>query len=68
MMTRKHYIAIAAIFAAERRRILTETRVGHPRSAALETLDNLLDAQVEVFAADNSNFNRQRFIDAARRA
>ena len=58
MMTKKHFIAIAAAIAAE----------GDDESTTgkYETLDSLTERLALVFKADNPNFNRVSFINATK--
>lgn len=54
-MTKKHFIAIAATFAHA---------AGVATSDEKALLRSLADSQADVFATINSNFDRQRFLDA----
>jgi len=59
-MTKKNYIAVASIFADAFDRI----DKSDPRSEFHTLLDVRADL-IQMFAADNPNFDRARFIEAA---
>ena len=56
-MSRKHYVKVAAILAAERALATSEPE--------RRTIDNRARSLADVFKADNGRFDRQRFYDAA---
>ncbi len=55
-MSRKHYIAVAAILAGERALATTD--------AERRNVDNIARSLADVFKRDNGRFDRQRFYDA----
>ena len=58
-MTRRHFVRIAAIFAAQRASYDDELEAD-----AIRALDRLAKAQADYFATQNGNFDRARFIRA----
>jgi len=61
-MTRKHYVEVAEIIAAEvdTAKALTPVR----RGAALGALDSTARGLATMFAYDNRSFDRTRFMNA----
>lgn len=55
-MSRKHYVAVAAILAGERALSTTD--------AERRRLDNITRSLADVFKRDNGRFDRSRFYDA----
>ncbi len=55
-MSRKHYVAVAAVLAGER----AMARDDHER----RTVDNIARSVADVFKQDNGRFDRQRFYAA----
>lgn len=64
-MSRKHYVAIAATFAAQRREIFADP---DREFGSIFLLGELAAKQADVFATDNPNFDRGRFLAACREA
>ena len=68
MFQHRHYAAIAAVLgdAREEEKSIFD---GGPTSLAREgSLDRLEDRLLKLFERDNDNFDRRRFVLAARRA
>jgi len=65
-MTKKDYIAVAAQFSQERTEAdqIVDT---HDRAFAITIIGNLQERIANVFAADNSRFDRTRFYAACER-
>lgn len=57
-MTRKDYIKLADLLKENR-------QAWNQSSVALEAIDDIERGLCVILAEDNSNFDRQRFIDAA---
>lgn len=55
-MSRKHFVAVAAILAGERALATT--------AAERRSIDNIARLLADVFKRDNGRFDRQRFYDA----
>lgn len=61
-LSKKHFEAIVAQFAAAQRRSLELRGEGHTYS--LIALEELASCLAAVFASENPNFNRARFLRA----
>jgi hypothetical protein len=61
-MTRKDYIKFAALINAEY--AWTKAVAGDEAKRVQGVLDNLIDSMSGVFASDNANFDRARFVTA----
>jgi hypothetical protein len=59
-MTRRHYIAVAALLAGER-------ALARHHVVELRVVDNLTLSLADLFKADNARFDRERFYAAAGR-
>jgi len=62
-MTKKHYIAVAAQFSQERTEADRIVDM-HAYAFTITIIDNLQERIANVFAADNSRFDRTRFYAA----
>ena len=64
MMSKKHYVAIAAAVAANASRIGVR-QPGHNIDAGYrQATEDLASALATIFASENPNFNRVRFLKA----
>jgi len=64
-MTKKDYIAVAAQFSQERTEADRIVDM-HDRAVAITIIHNLQERIADVFAADNSRFDRTRFYAACK--
>lgn len=65
MMSRKHYNAIASVFATNRAATQYHPALSRSqRLASVTTLDILADDLATMLADDNPRFNRKQFIAA----
>jgi hypothetical protein len=68
-MSRKHFQSVAASFAFRHRQLtkrLEEDRHNSTLAAELRTVELLAEDVATELAQFNTNFNRQRFLDACR--
>jgi hypothetical protein len=66
-MSRKHYVAVAAMLAGEYAMAHHAVNNGQPHDGKtqLRTLDNVTRSLADMFKQDNSRFDRGRFYTAA---
>lgn len=62
-MSRKHYILFAKMFASLRTD--ADNIAGDPNTAK-KTLDTVIDEMCDILKSDNSNFDAEKFKDAAK--
>ena len=63
-MTRKHYNAIAKALKDYHTEIADSERSNDSIATRLATLDDVVGILSDIFKADNSNFDRDRFASA----